>query len=64
VQRLLGSRRVVVIDEAGQASFCQVASLLAAIPDVRKVLVAGDKFQLGVNNERRHEFLRSGIFNY
>nr|CAD2189623.1 unnamed protein product [Meloidogyne enterolobii] len=50
----------MIFDEATQGSFVVLAHLMSRFPNLEKVLVTGDQFQLGVHLEELPQVLREG----
>nr|CAD2198868.1 unnamed protein product [Meloidogyne enterolobii] len=52
---------VLIFDEATQGSFTELAHLICRLPNLEKVLVTGDRHQLGVHLQSLPKCLQSGF---
>uniref|UniRef100_A0A914H743 CCHC-type domain-containing protein n=2 Tax=Globodera rostochiensis TaxID=31243 RepID=A0A914H743_GLORO len=60
IGRLITNRNIVILDEAGQASFSQVCAMLSPLDQLKKLFITGDRYQLAVNMKEVPEELRVG----
>ncbi|KAL3117023.1 hypothetical protein niasHT_002982 [Heterodera trifolii] len=51
---------MIIVDESGQASYVQLLSMLTNFPNLNKLLVAGDRWQLSVNLKDVPEAVQNG----
>ena len=61
VNSLLVDTSVLIFDEATQGSFTELAHLLCRLPNLEKVLVTGDRHQLGVHLQNLPKSLQDGF---
>nr|CAD2143438.1 unnamed protein product [Meloidogyne enterolobii] len=52
---------VLIVDEATQTSFAEITNLVARLPNLEKILITGDKFQIGTHLQDLPKSLHDGF---
>ena len=60
VDNALSGVSVLVFDEATQGSYVEIANLISRLPNLEKVLITGDQFQLGCHLQNLPKILHIG----
>nr|CAD2197868.1 unnamed protein product [Meloidogyne enterolobii] len=52
---------VLIVDETTQTSFAEITNLIARLPNLEKILITGDKFQIGTHLQDLPKSLHDGF---